>query len=110
MVKWLGFSFCKPKGATQLSASCFHSPRYFDFFCSVVSLEFTVENDLPATWANKCASFGRVFPTCPFARATSCIYDACRDHKMESLNQGKTSRENIGSKNEGFNLIIHFVP
>ena len=110
MVKWLGFSFRKSIGATQLSASCFHSPRYFDFFCSVVSLEFTVENDLPATWANKCASFGRVFPTCPFAMATSCVYDACRDLKMESLNQGKTSRENFGSKNEGLNLIIHFAP
>ena len=80
------------------------------FFSSVVSSYFTVKNDLPATRANKCATCGRVFPSCPFARATSCIYDTCRDHKMEYLNQGKTSRENFGSKNEGLNLSTHFVP
>ena len=95
----------------------FIRPDISRFFSSVVSPEGhfqrrtkTVENDLPATWANKCASFGRVFPTCPLVRANSCVYDACRDHKMEYLNQGKTSRENFGSKNEGLNLIINFVP
>ena len=88
----------------------FIRPDISRFFSSVVSSWFAVENDLPATWANKCASCGRVFPSCPFVRATSCIYDACKDHKMEYLNQGKTSRENFGSKNEGLNLIINFVP
>ena len=96
MVKWFRVQFshaaqCKLYSFAQIS-------RFFSF---VVSSLLTIENDNPATQANKCASSGRVFPTCPFARVTSCIYDACKDHKMEYLNQGKTSRENFGSKNEG---------